>query len=85
MENLIGKSFLVDDTTFIYSYITWLDNKSAMEDDLLRLRLWVSTNQMVLSPGKTNFINFSLQNIDDSFQIKFYKYLIFLNSQSNVL
>jgi hypothetical protein len=58
----LGKlTSFADDTALCYVMNSWDDVERAMNSDLQALRWWFTKNKMVLSPGKTNYINFSLR------------------------
>lgn len=51
-----------DDTALCYTANLLTDIESAINSDLMALQWWFTKNKMVLSPEKTNYINFSLRD-----------------------
>ncbi|KAG8313850.1 hypothetical protein J6590_108242 [Homalodisca vitripennis] len=61
-SNLYGRiTSFADDTALTYIKDDWNDIEEAMSIDLKALQWWFSKNNMLLSPEKTKYINFSLK------------------------
>lgn len=61
--NLIGKvTSFADDTALCYVADNWNDIEEAMNTDMRALQWWFTSNNMLLSPEKTKYINFNLRN-----------------------
>ncbi len=60
--NLKGNlTSFADDTALCYVEKSWTDIELAMNSDLEAIQWWFSNNNMLLSPEKTKYINFSLR------------------------
>lgn len=74
-----------DDTAFCYIENTQDVIEMNIKFDLGMLKWWFTKNKLVLSPEKTNFINFSLRSNTTSMNSVYYKCLQCLDGDGNCL